>query len=277
MRTGDENAQRHSYDIAALDSGAEMKRLEQQVDLVRTLEKPYLERLELSRAATVVDLGCGPGYMSRVLASMVPQGSLVGVDVSPELLVQAQNGLREDGLSNGSFVRAWAHHLPLAGGIADLVYARFLMQHLPDPVAVLREARRVSKPGACTVIVDTDDGALVVHPELPGLRRLIEASQESQRRVGGDRHVGRKLRGYLIAAGYEDVRVDVSPFTSDMVGMDRFLDIAVGYKRQIIAPDLMSPSEVDAALTELKGLDSARGAFAHALGYAACGRAPRHG
>ena len=273
----DGTAPRHSYDVRALDEQAETRRLAAQVEMVEALERPYIEALGLSASSTVIDLGCGPGYMTRTLAGIFPAGRVIGVDVSPSLLAQARERLREHHLPNAALLRAWADHLPIASGVANLVYARFLLQHLAAPIEVLREARRALRPDGTVVIVDTDDGGLVVHPEPPGLARLLAASHEAQARLLGDRHVGRKLRGHLIEAGFVDVTVEVRSFTSDMVGMDAFLDITLGYKRQIIPPDLMTPAEVEAVLAEVRALDPARGAFAHALGYVARGRAPRAG
>lgn len=266
--------QRHSYDIQALDAGTELPRLEQQVELVRELEQPYLDRMDISPDATVVDLGCGPGFMSRVLARMVPRGRVIGVDVDPELLDQARSSFAVHGLGNGAFLLGWAHEIPLRDGEADLVYARFLLQHLSNPVEVLREVRRVGRPGGWVLILDTDDGALLVHPEPEGLPRLLEASRRSQAMVGGDRHVGRKLREHMLAAGLEHVRVEMTPFSSEMVGMQAFIDICLGYKRQIIAAELMPPEEVEAVLQELSSLDEEKGAFAQTLGYMAYGRFP---
>jgi len=92
--------------------------------------------------------------------------------------------------------------------------------------------------------------------------------------VGGDRLVGRKLRMMLMDAGFDEVRLDLQPFTSDMVGMHTFLDITLGYKQQIIDPEILPAEEVAASLEQLSALDRGAGAFAQAMGYFGFGKAP---
>ncbi len=269
-----DHAPRHSYDMDHLDAAAELERLKAQVDLVRGRERDYLRTLGVADDATVLDLGCGPGFLSEVLGELVPRGKVWGADVDPALLTRARDAFARRGWTHGTFVEAWADRLPLEDRSVDLAYSRFLFQHLANPEAVVAELRRVLRPGGRVVLVDTDDASLVVHPEPEGFRALLDASNAAQRRVGGDRFVGRKLRGYLVRAGFVDVGVRVEPFTSEMVGMAAFLDIAVGYKRQIITEDLLAASAVAEVIARLGALASDAGAFGQTLGYVASARAP---
>ena len=258
--------------MRALDAAAEGKRLELQVREALALELPFLAQIGLSPSATVVDLGCGPGYLSVELARLVPQGTVWAIDGDATLLAQAEERFRARELANGRFSASWADDLPLPDDAVDLVYSRFLLQHVRDPAAVVAEAARIVRPGGHAIAVDTDDGALLLHPEPPGFRRLLAASQEAQRRLGGSRHIGRRLKQLFVDAGLLDVRVDLVPFTSEMVGMGTFLDIAVGYKQQIITADLMDPEDVAVVLAAVRALEREPGAFAQALGYVVCGR-----
>lgn len=264
----------HSYDMGELDEAAELERLRAQVDLVRSMERAYLATLGLAPTATVLDLGCGPGYLSEVLGELVPEGKVIGADVDPGLLARAREAFAKRGWAHGEFVEAWADRLPLADRSVDLVYSRFLFQHLADPAAVVREVRRVLRPGGLVVLVDTDDAGLMVYPEPDGFRALLEGSRAAQSRVGGDRFVGRKLRSYLVDAGFEDVSVRLEPFTSEMVGMAAFLDIAVGYKRQIVTDDLLPAETVRAVIASLNGLARDPRAFGQTFGYIARAKAP---
>jgi SAM-dependent methyltransferase len=263
-----------SYDLRALDVDAELGRLEAQARVVRALEGAWLRAQGISPGAAVLDLGCGPGLVTELLAELVPHGTVVGVDANPALLARAERRLAATGHAGVRFVEAWAHALPLADASVDFAYSRFLFQHLGDPAAVLQELRRVLRPGGRVVLVDTDDGGLVLHPEPPGLPALLAASQAAQARVGGDRTVGRKLRGMLVRAGFSPVRVEVQPLTSDAIGMAAFVDITLGFKRQIISPDLLAPSAVEGTLGAARALAADPAAFGHTLGYIACGTAP---
>lgn len=269
-----EQAPRHSYDMGVLDEAAELERLRAQVELVRSMERAYLTALGLAPTATMLDLGCGPGYLSEVLGELAPQGRVIGVDVDPGLLARARESFAKRGWSHGEFVEAWADKLPLPDHGVDLVYSRFLFQHLADPAGVLREVRRVLRPGGTVVLVDTDDAGLAVYPEPKSFRALLEGSHKAQARAGGDRFVGRKLKSLLVAAGFEEVSVRVEPFTSELVGMAAFLDIAVGYKRQIVTDDLLPAAELREVLAALDALTRDPGAFGQTFGYVARAKGP---
>lgn len=104
----------------------------------------------------VADLGCGVGMTTTLLAELVgPTGHVVGVDFSGEQIAQAEELLPAD-LSNVSFVEASATDTGLPRNSFDLVYCRFLLIHLPDPDAALREMRNLLKPDGILVCEDGD-------------------------------------------------------------------------------------------------------------------------
>ena len=69
-----------SYDLRALDVDAELGRLEAQARVVRALEGAWLRAQGISPGAAVLDLGCGPGLVTELLAELVPHGTVVGVE-----------------------------------------------------------------------------------------------------------------------------------------------------------------------------------------------------
>ncbi len=263
-----------SYDIEQLDPSTELPRLALQAKAALDLELAFLRRLKLPEDATIVDLGCGPGHITAHLSRLVPRGQVIGVDIDEGLLAQARAQASAQGLHNVRFVRTWAHDAPLPSGQADLVYARFLLQHHPEPREVVAEMYRLARPGGLVVALDTDDGALVIHPEPAGLQRLLAAAAKAQRRRGGDRQVGRKLRGYLAQEGLHELRVELVPFTSELVGMRTFAEICLGFKRKLVDPADMEPAAVEAVIEAVTHLDARPTAFAHALVYVAQGRRP---
>jgi ubiquinone/menaquinone biosynthesis C-methylase UbiE len=264
----------HSYDLAAIDKRRELERLEKQAGVASELEEAYLRQLGLPADATILDVGCGPGFLSSRLSRMVSEGRVVGIDGDAALLQIARTRLADQGLNNVRFVEAWADDLPIQAGYADLSYARFLLQHVAEPRAVVREMVRCTKAGGHVVLADTDDGGLFVHPEPLGMRALLTASRKSQALLGGDRTIGRKLGEFLAETGLVDVRVEAIPFTSDRVGMASWVELVTGFKRQVIDPEFMSEDKIDIVLGNLRALAKRPGAYGHAVVLVARGRVP---
>jgi len=272
--TGTQSNTQRSYDLEQLDRGAEESRLKTQAEVALSLELEHIRGLGIPPDATLLDVGCGPGLLSAPLAAMVPQGRVIGVDADPKLLELARARAAAQGRDNATFIEAWADAIPLEDDESDFTYARFLFQHLPHPVDVARELSRVTRPGGRVVLVDTDDDAIIVEPLVPGLSELIRGSQIGQARMGGDRMVGRKLRSILHDAGLDDIKVVVVPFTSEMVGMRTFIDICLGFKSQIVPPEVMSPEAVAETLRSVDALAGDPRAFAQTNAYMAIGRVP---
>jgi SAM-dependent methyltransferase len=104
----------------------------------------------------VVDLGCGVGTVTALLADLVgPEGHVVGIDASGAQLAQARERMPLPG-TNVQFVEASATDTGLPPGSFDLVYCRFLLIHLPDPEGALREMRSLLKPDGILVCEDGD-------------------------------------------------------------------------------------------------------------------------
>jgi ubiquinone/menaquinone biosynthesis C-methylase UbiE len=99
------------------------------------------------RADRVVDLGCGAGRLTPLLAEVV-RGSVIGVDASRRMLAQrpipASSGPR--------YLAARAEALPFAAAAVDVVFLAMVYHHLEPPGPALREIRRVLRPGGCVVV-----------------------------------------------------------------------------------------------------------------------------
>jgi SAM-dependent methyltransferase len=112
---------------------------------------------------TVLDIGCGAGVDTLVAARRVgPQGRVVGVDATAEIIARAQANLALTGLANVSFEVASAEALPLPDGEFEVVISNGVFNLLIDKEQALSESRRVLKPGGRLMLAD-----MVLVQELP--------------------------------------------------------------------------------------------------------------
>ena len=102
---------------------------------------------------TVLDVATGTGFTALAFAPRV--GSVVGLDVSPGMLRQAEAYAAERGITNAAFQEGAAELLPFAGGSFDLVTCRVAPHHFLDIQKFLSETARVLKPGGAFVLADT--------------------------------------------------------------------------------------------------------------------------
>ena len=103
----------------------------------------------------MLDLGSGAGTDSLVAAQMVgEQGSVTGIDMTPEMLTKARTAAAEMGAANVEFVESEAERLPFPDGSFDVVISNGVIDLIPDKDAVFAELFRVLVPGGRIQIAD---------------------------------------------------------------------------------------------------------------------------
>jgi len=103
----------------------------------------------------VLDLGCGAGTDSLVASLMVgPEGSVTGLDMTPEMLAKARAGAGELDAANVTFVEGEAERLPFEDASFDVVISNGVIDLIPDKDAVFAEIHRVLVPGGRIQIAD---------------------------------------------------------------------------------------------------------------------------
>jgi arsenite methyltransferase len=126
---------------------------------------------ELYPGETVVDVGCGAGIDSLIAAGMVgPEGSVVGVDMSPDMLDKARRAAHEAGRDNVEFRPGYGEELPVENDWADVVISNGVLNLMPDKSAALAQMNRVLEPGGRLQI-----GDILVQRAVPeGAKRDID-------------------------------------------------------------------------------------------------------
>jgi ubiquinone/menaquinone biosynthesis C-methylase UbiE len=159
----------------------------------------------------VLDLGAGLGQMTRAIARAAGT-RVLGIERSSEQIAEALRQAREDGEERLLDLRPGdVQNPPLTDaewGSFDAAHARFILEHVPDPLAVVRAMVRAVRPGGRIVLTDDDHGILRLWPEPPGLMTAWRAYQRSYDRIGADPIVGRRLVELLHRAGARPRRND---------------------------------------------------------------------
>jgi ubiquinone/menaquinone biosynthesis C-methylase UbiE len=158
----------------------------------------------------LLDLGCGPGSITLGLAEAVAPGEVVGVDLQPSQVAQAQALSAARGVKNVRFEVADVYRLPFPDGSFDAVFAHVVLMHLSEPVRALVEMRRVLRPGGFAGVRDTDWGGRIHSPMTPLLKQWYDLMIQVRHRNGGDPFVGRRHRELLLEAGFARSQASVS-------------------------------------------------------------------
>jgi arsenite methyltransferase len=107
----------------------------------------------------VVDVGCGAGFDTVLAADQVgPNGQVIGVDMTPEMLAKARRNVDQLGLHHVEIREGLAEHLPVADGWADVMIANGVINLCADEATVFAEIHRVLRPGGILQFADIANG-----------------------------------------------------------------------------------------------------------------------
>jgi ubiquinone/menaquinone biosynthesis C-methylase UbiE len=230
----------------------------------RLLNENSLREMALAVGERVLDVGSGLGQLSREMARQVgSSGAVLGIERSAEQIAVARRLAAQVGEERlVEFREGAADRLPLAAaewGTFDVAHARFLLEHVPEPVAVVREMVRAVRPGGRIILEDDPHDTLRLWPEPAGFGHLWSAYTRTYDRVGNDPFVGHRLVALLVQAGAQPTRI-AWPFFGACGGqpellagyVDNLVRILEGVREPILALGEFEVATFDACLQAVR-------------------------
>lgn len=241
-----------TVDVALRSSNVSQLEFDEKV--ARSLERLYrtgdvLRRRKLVRMAVgarpgdaILDVGCGPGfYISELLPDAGPNGRVVGVDRSPQMLAIAAN--RVEGHGNAEFHQAEATALPVEDDSFDRALSVQVLEYVHDPTAALAEMHRALRPGGRVVVWDVDWSTVSWHSTDPDRMASVLAAWDGHLvHPARPRTLATRLR----VAGFSDVAFEAHVFATNQLSPEtyggaliRVLTDYVGGRQEDVDPTVL--------------------------------------
>ena len=195
-----------------MEDPIEAERLE-----IKTKRKNILRELEcisLKPGMRILDIGCGTGAVTRILAEKTFPGFTMGLDFSPHRLGVARKIVQEEKKENIHFVCSDLLTNGVRPGRFDLVFSRCTFQYFAGDRGrkVLQRMMEWARPGGRVVVADLDGVCLYRVPYDVEREKGLDVMFEKMASMGVDTFIGRKLYGMFLEAGFQDIKVDLLPY-----------------------------------------------------------------
>jgi len=196
-----------SYILKKGEEDAE--RLKIQNDLIKQASYDHLEMSGLSEGKIVAEIGCGTGAMTSYLASKVTStGHVYALDISQEQLDYAKKSLDDQGITNVTYVLVDIEkEIPESlVNKMDLVYVKYVLMHLKDPAAAIKNTYNLLINGGCVATQESILGSSHSEPDSPEVRKYYQYGILMGRILGTDKNIGNILDKHFQAWGFSDVK-----------------------------------------------------------------------
>jgi len=160
----------------------------------------------LKSGETVLDLGAGAGFDCFLAAKKVgPNGKVIGVDMTPEMIDKARENAEKGGYHNVEFRLGEIEHMPVADNAVDVIISNCVINLAPNKYDVMKEAYRVLKAGGRIAISD-----LALRGELP--RKILDDMAAYVSCLAGAIHID-DYRKAVQSAGFKNVEFKINQST----------------------------------------------------------------
>jgi ubiquinone/menaquinone biosynthesis C-methylase UbiE len=186
-------------------SSKEQHRLLQQAHFIAPMIYPGMNFNDCER---ILEIGSGVGAQTELLLRMFPNIHITCVDMNDAQLERAAAYLSNIPHAKGRYIlhKHDAHQLDFADSTFDGVFLCWVLEHVAQPRRVLTEALRVIRSGAKLYANEVMNSSFFIFPHRKAIWDYWQAYNCFQTENGGDPHVGSKLGGFLLEAGFNDIQ-----------------------------------------------------------------------
>ncbi len=193
-----------TYVLEGGRSGRERLRL--LAGTMRPLTLTFLDSLHIHPGVHCLDVGCGGGDVSRLLAERVGmEGSVTAVDADADILAIAESETTGDAASIVRFVHDDATRFVTERRF-DVIYARFFLSHVPDPAGTLRHLYGLLQPDGILAVEDVWFPGHFCWPPSAAFETYVDWYRRAARARGADADIGIKLPALFSGTELTDIR-----------------------------------------------------------------------
>lgn len=226
------------------------------------LNQQCLQRITLTGEEHILDIGSGLGVFSRMLARQLTTGKVVGLERSEEQLAKARALAQQDEeVDIVDFRQGNAYELTMVEeewGSFDLIFIRFVLEHLTNPSQALAQAKQALKSGGRIIVIDDDHANFRINPPTPAFEILWDLYCRVYQDLGTDPFIGRNLVSLLHQAGFREFKIDMIPFGATRSEKEfahyalNLIGILVGAKKEISVIGNLDSHSFDQLIEEIK-------------------------
>lgn len=232
-------------------SREEQDRLRRQAEFLEFL---VFRDVNFSQTENVLEVGSGVGAQTQILLRRFPNIHVTCVDINEKQIDSAKATLKTLGYAKNRYdIQVMsAEKLTLPDNSFDGAFFCWILEHLPNPLRVLTEARRVLRPGSRVVITEVMNFSFFLDPYCPAIWKFWITLNDYQYDQRGDPFVGVKLGNFLRDAGFSDVQTNLLSLYADKREPELRTKVITHWEELICsaAPELLNKKRVSQELVK---------------------------